>query len=476
MFDLSYKKIRKEFSNAIIAETNSEYNRNCIKIFMNEGSFTKAFSHYKNSQDNEIVDDILRDELFYNISYSVSSNFIDDIHIIKTRIERLSSIQRSFMQDSHFEKQYLATRKLMDFIYYIIEFWQENRTDIYELYSCSDCGDSYSEDYMTTVHDSDYVCGSCLENYDYCDDAGTYLHRDSDEWHDYNRSDECESSDFEGVYRYDYDIMEDLNKMKMPNEPIINRKTLVSGLEIEMEARSDCPYDFPQQIDDLFHHEYCMFKGDGSLGNGFEMVTAPCTLAYHRQQLDKLFNWDGWRNNDGNTYVKAWNTDTCGLHINLNRRTFTDAQVGKFLVFINDPMNTNFITKISGRSSEGYAKRSPKKITDGGQRDYNKYVAVNLAHSTHIELRIFRGNVTKHGILRCLEFSFALSEYVKQCSLQMSSLHYREFLKWFNNPRIKSQYPYFNEWLVRKDYIKGRNTNRIVTNELNKAIYDIVNG
>ena len=115
-------------------------------------------------------------------------------------------------------------------------------------------------------------------------------------------------------------------------------------------------------------------------------------------------------------------------------------------------------------------------MTDGGQRDYNKYVAVNLAHSTHIELRIFRGNVTKHGILRCLEFSFALSEYVKQCSLQMSSLHYREFLKWFNSPRIKSQYPYFNEWLVRKDYIKGGNTNRSVTNELNRAIDNVVNG
>ena len=139
-------------------------------------------------------------------------------------------------------------------------------------------------------------------------------------------------------------------------------------------------------------------------------------------------------------------------------------------------MNNSFIEKISGRNSDGYAQRSPKKISDARNSDYKKYVAVNLTHTTHIELRIFRGNATKHGILRCLEFSYALAYYVKRCSIRISSLHYQEFLKWFNNPRIKSQYPYFNEWLVRKNYIKGGNTNRIVTNELNEAIDNVVNG
>jgi len=475
MFDLNYKKIRKELTSAIISSTDYSH----IHVFMTHGKFTKAFSLHRHFEDNADIYEIanfIRDELLYRMNYDTASFFVGNLNSIILRIKKLSLMQRAYMQNPHIEKQYLATTRLIDFLNWIIDFYYEEETTLFDLICCQDCNETFEDHNMNMVHNDGYVCGCCLEEYDYSDEAGTYLHRESDEWYDYNRSDECDSSEFDGVYRYDYDIMEDLNKMKMPNEPIINSKTLVSGLEIEMEARSDCPDDFPQQIDDLFRHEYCMFKGDGSLSNGFEMVTAPCTLAYHRHQLDKLFNWNDWRNNDGNTYVKAWNTDTCGLHINLNRRSFTDAQVGKILVFINDEMNHNFITKISGRSSEGYAKRSPKKVTDGGQRDYNKYVAVNLAHSTHIELRIFRGNVTKHGILRCLEFSFALSEYVKQCSLQMSSLHYREFLKWFNNPRIKSQYPYFNEWLVRKDYIKGGNTNRIVTNELNLAIDNVVNG
>ena len=475
MFDLNYKKIRKELISAIISST--DYDR--IRIFMTHGNFTKAFSLHRHIEDNidiHAVATLLRDEIFYCISYDTASFFMGNINSIRLKTKKLSLIQLAFIQDPHIEKQYLATTRLIDFLDYIINFYDENKTTLYDLIYCQDCSDTFEDHHMNMVHNCEYVCESCLENYEYVESAGTYLHIESDEYCDYMRDDEDHESEWEGVYRYDFDIMERLSKMKLSNEPPITKNTLVSGLEIEMETRNDCPYDFPQQITNLFYDEYCMFKGDGSLSNGFEMVTAPCTLAYHRQRLDQLFNWDGWRDDDGNTHVKAWNTDTCGLHINLNRKSFTDAQVGKFLVFINDPMNTNFITKISGRNSQGYAKRSPKKLTDGGVSNYEKYVAVNLTHSTHIELRIFRGNVTKHGILRCLEFSYATSDYIRQCSLQMSSLHYREFLKWFNNPRIKSQYPYFNEWLVRKDYIKGGNTNRIVTNELNKAIDDIVNG
>ena len=105
---------------------------------------------------------------------------------------------------------------------------------------------------------------------------------------------------------------------------------MLGGLECEWEARSSCPTDLPEQIDqELFGGEYCKFKSDGSLRNGFEMVTAPCTLAYHRQQIDKLFDWNGWTDDDKNTYVKAWNTDTCGIHVHLNRGSFywlTDRQ------------------------------------------------------------------------------------------------------------------------------------------------------
>ena len=300
------------------------------------------------------------------------------------------------------------------------------------------------------------------------------MHNEDEEYSDCEDGDEDNDCDFQGVLRYDVDVMDYLSKKKLDNEPRITRKTLLGGLECEWEARSSCPTDLPEQIDELFGGEYCKFKSDGSLRNGFEMVTAPCTLAFHRQQIDKLFDWNGWTDEDKNTYVKAWNTDTCGIHVHLNRGSFTGSQIGKILQIVNEDMNRKFIEAVAGRKANDYAKFSKKSIAEGGQRDYSKYEAVNTAHSQSIELRIFRGNATKNGILRVLEFSFALGEYVQQCSFK--ALHYRDFLKWFNLPRNRADYPFINEWFVRKGYLKDGKSNRLVTNEINEAIDNAVNG
>ena len=350
------------------------------------------------------------------------------------------------------------------------------KTELFELNSCDNCGTNMADEYTVSAYGGDQViCEDCRDSdYYYNDRSEQYVHNEDCDYSEYDDDDNDHDSNFEGVYRYDYDVMDRLSKMSLPHEPRITRKTMVGGLECEWEARSSCPDNFPQKIDDFFDGRYCMFKGDGSLRNGFEMVTAPCTLAYHKQQLDKLFSWHDWTDSDSNTRVKAWNTDTCGIHVHLNRASFTASQIGKLQVIINDEVNRNFIEAVAGRKANDYAKFKQKRISEGGQRDYNKYEAVNTAHAQSIELRIFRGNATKNGILRVLEFSFAIGEYVQQCSF--NELHYRDFLKWFKLPRNRADFPYINEWFVRKGYLKDSRPNRLVTNEINEAIDNVVNG
>ena len=357
-----------------------------------------------------------------------------------------------------------------------LDYVSERETELFDLICCEDCEESVHEDYSTSVYGGDrIICEDCRDSeYYYHNGSDQYVHNEDEEYSDCEDGDEDNDCDFQGVLRYDVDVMDYLNKRKLDNEPRITRKTLLGGLECEWEARSSCPTDLPEQIDELFGGEYCKFKSDGSLRNGFEMVTAPCTLAFHRQQIDKLFDWNGWTDEDKNTYVKAWNTDTCGIHVHLNRGSFTGSQIGKILQIVNEDMNRNFIEAVAGRKANDYAKFSKKSIAEGGQRDYSKYEAVNTAHSQSIELRIFRGNATKNGILRVLEFSFALGEYVQQCSFK--ALHYRDFLKWFNLPRNRADYPFINEWFVRKGYLKDGKSNRLVTNEINEAIDNAVNG
>ena len=442
--------------------------------------FYQTYNHSKRNPElfiaNDIIDYSFAERLtVFRMSWKEWQQFNSSLCTLNRRLQLINSYNGEWVTN---ERGYV-NGSVADFRYFLdcfLDYVTESENELFSLVYCEDCDSSVHEDYSVTVYGGDrMVCEDCRDSdYYYHDSSDQYVHNEDEDYCDDEGGDEDYDCDFQGVLRYDVDVMDYLSKKKLDNEPKITRKTLLGGLECEWEARSSCPTDLPEQIDELFGGEYCKFKSDGSLRNGFEMVTAPCTLAYHRQQIDKLFDWNGWTDDDKNTYVKAWNTDTCGIHVHLNRGSFTGSQIGKILQIVNEDMNRKFIEAVAGRKANDYAKFRKKSIAEGSQRDYSKYEAVNTAHSQSIELRIFRGNATKNGVLRVLEFSFALGEYVQQCSFK--ALHYRDFLKWFNLPRNRADYPFINEWFVRKGYLKDGKSNRLVTNEINEAIDNAVNG
>jgi len=445
--------------------------------------FYQTYNHSKRNHElpcdpTDIIDYSFAERLtVYRMSWSEWQQFSSNLQDLACRLHliNMAGNPKNESDDSCYIYNSIA-----DFRYFLacfLDYIDTKDVELFSLVYCEDCESSVHEDYGVITYGGDRtICENCRDSdYYYHEGSDQYVHNEDEDYcFDEDGGDEDYDCDFQGVLRWDADVMDYLNKRKLDNEPKITRKTLVGGFECEWEARSSCPTDFPEQIDELFGGEYCKFKSDGSLRNGFEMVTAPCTLAYHRKQIDKLFDWNGWTDDDKNTYVKAWNTDTCGIHVHLNRGSFTGSQIGKILQIVNEDMNRKFIEAVAGRKANDYAKFSKKSIAEGGQRDYSKYEAVNTAHSQSIELRIFRGNATKNGVLRVLEFSFALGEYVQQCSFK--ALHYRDFLKWFNLPRNRADYPFINEWLVRKGYLKDGKSNRLVTNEINEAIDNAVNG
>ena len=119
-----------------------------------------------------------------------------------------------------------------------------------------------------------------------------------------------------------------------------------------------------------------MLKGDGSLSNGFEIVTAPATLNAHKKYWKPFFD----SGDEAINHLKSWNTDTSGIHVHISKSALSQSNIGKILVFINDVKNEDFINHIAGRSSNQWAKKSPKKISDGTRTDTDKYEAVNTSH------------------------------------------------------------------------------------------------
>jgi len=328
-----------------------------------------------------------------------------------------------------------------------------NKLRIYkDTEECADCGQVAWTDNMICTDRDEWVgeeC-NCSSNYRWHDGHDCYYHED-----DYPYEDD---DDYEEDYDPDYVLPYDANvlnwlpqEVRMPND---TKDEILMGGEHEAERRRDCPDDIVDRILGTMRG-FALLKNDGSLDNGFEIVTAPATLNAQKHY------WSKFCAENFNEHLSAWHTNTCGFHIHVSRKSLTPLDIGKLLVFVNAPNNSSFIRQIAGRSSDQWARRSAKSVKDGLNRS-DKYEAINLGKERTIEFRIFRGNIGKLGIMRTYEFVHALVMFVKQSALdkdtdvQLKNLTYTNLIKFVGKPNNRSQYPYFYTWLVKQGYINSK--------------------
>ena len=310
------------------------------------------------------------------------------------------------------------------------------------------CGDCDAWDYEEDIHyayDDNPVCSSCIDNYRFSENRDTYVSEDDY----YDEEHEHDDDEDEYIYQYDTDVMEYCN-FTSSDKDRVELNPLYMGVELEVERRRDCPDDIAEMTHDNFYknnRQFAILKSDGSLSNGFEIVTCPATLNAHRE------NWDNFFKSEAIKHLKSWNTDTTGMHIHLSRNHLTQLDIGKLLVFINDQKNEDFVNHIAGRNSDQWAKKSNKKVSDA-VRSSEKYEAVNMSHRNTIEFRIFKGNLAKQGMFRVMEFVHALVGFSKTTS--MTKLSYKDFIRYMELPQNRSEYKIFYGWLTRKSYCIGK--------------------
>ena len=195
---------------------------------------------------------------------------------------------------------------------------------------------------------------------------------------------------------------------------------------------------------------FAYMKWDGSVDNGFELVTQPHTLDAYNQRTDLWEAIDhlrrhGWR---------SWNSSSsCGLHIHINNSSFaTVGHAAFFIKFIY--MNKDNLVKFAGRDSSfarfHYDSFVQRQIhvgwTDSGEPIYRvgtvsdvikktvgtdvRYLALNPMNENTYELRFFRGNMNPKAVRACLEFTFALHEYTSR--LTTTDVLARKALSWLS--------------------------------------------
>ena len=156
---------------------------------------------------------------------------------------------------------------------------------------------------------------------------------------------------------------------------------------------------------------YC--KHDGSLDDGFEMVTHPMTLAYHQAEMP----WAAILQKAVQMGYTSHQAGTCGLHVHVNRNAFgeteaqQDAVIARILFFFEK--NWEELLKFSRRTQYqldqwaaryGY-KDQPKELLDHAKKSAHagRYTSVNLTNKNTIEFRIFRGTLKYNTLIATLQ-------------------------------------------------------------------------
>jgi hypothetical protein len=188
-------------------------------------------------------------------------------------------------------------------------------------------------------------------------------------------------------------------------------------------------------------------KHDGSLNNGFEIVTHPMSHSFFKNEAQDLWlTLEELRSND--LYkVKSWDTKTCGLHIHISRTGFNGgAHMHRFLNLVYS--NPDFYSTLAGRTSDQWAKftdinqREYARNSDGdripdldnggyqiiskrtfahklsAERNSDRYSAVNTNNRETLEMRIFRGSVNGDTIKAQIDLAHASVEYTRTLTVQ----------------------------------------------------------
>lgn len=263
-------------------------------------------------------------------------------------------------------------------------------------FCCSDCEEVYSNSHSCSDADGNSVCEECAESYFTCDDCGNRFHND-----DYAEDERCVNCHSEESAISDYSA--DVCTVPVGQGPHF------FGVELEVESVSGDISDQARCVRDQLGDSFAIVKRDGSLSNGFEIVTRPASLAIQLEKWPSLFA-------NVPKGLRSFNTTTCGLHVHCSREPLTELTIAKIVCFTNAAHNRRFMSTIAGRESANWAAYHAKKLGEANKRNPSRYEAVNLQNNETIEFRIFKGTLRQASVFKAIEFCDALIAFCSPAS------------------------------------------------------------
>ena len=368
-------------------------------------------------------DAIARNFMFlYNIVNDGSTKFVlvdvrGNTGVVNPNDVAVFFIPNSIMLDRYFARisENIESGAVNSFIDVLLRRLSESYPDrvaALNLKKCSRCGRTTAR--PTPVGDDKYVCWDCYcEYYFSCDKCN----KTTEKTLGYETKDgrllcaECNMRHFVLPYHHLYPKVQFYGNNKGNNVPYM-------GFELEVDRGGESSKRVAQIMPLMNREEkgeifaYC--SHDGSIDNGFEIITQPATMEYHNSIKDVYNRTIQKLKSMG--YV-SHETYTCGLHVHINRNFFPPDLEPKALrnlvIMFNRFWNELcvYARRPEWRSAR-YAKHLPvesfeideylHRANKSGQHSWH-YYALNIANQDTIEFRMFRGTLNVDTILATLQ-------------------------------------------------------------------------
>lgn len=309
-----------------------------------------------------------------------------------------------------------------------------------DLQGCERCGTLDNADnfeYYNFLDES--VCRSCQENITTCNGCNETI------WCD-DSDHEC-NEDFAPIKSFDWKPRGGFTFHGS------DENNVFMGFELEVEASyANSRYDGANRMNEILGKQDRGFlKSDGSLEDGFEIVTQPHTLSAYMED----FPWTAIAELRDEGF-RSWDTDTCGFHIHISRKAFGwssdddfnkgkyEAHLLRFTKLIYD--NQRHVSRyVAGRNSNRWAAYTDKgnltrKIKTGYQSN-SRYSAVNVANRDTIEIRVFKGSLRVERLKAYIQFVHSITQYTRvlHVSPNENNLLWRKYTGWLR--KNEQEYP-----------------------------------
>lgn len=159
-------------------------------------------------------------------------------------------------------------------------------------------------------------------------------------------------------------------------------------------------------------HSFAYCKHDGSLDDGFEIVTHPMSLECQLHEMP----WEAVLHEAVAQGYLSHQAGTCGLHVHVSRKAFgdtydaQDSAIARVLFFVE--CHWRELLRFSRRTQRqmdqwaaryGYRDRPDEMLEHVKKGSGSRYTCVNLNNCDTIEFRMFRGTLKLTTLLATLQ-------------------------------------------------------------------------